>query len=103
MRRRDLPKIGFWYSDREPEFPHPEPDFEWNETARRAVIEYLKAGGVTERYRGYSYCRVCDKTNGSQEQSDGTYVWPSGLAHYIEEHNVRLPDEFVEHVMNQAG
>jgi hypothetical protein len=24
-------------------------------------------------------------------------VWPEGLYHYIERHDVRLPDEFVDH------
>jgi len=36
---------------------------------------------------------------GTGEISDGTYVWPEGLAHYVEEHNVRLPQKFVDHVL----
>jgi hypothetical protein len=30
--------------------------------------------------------------------TDGVYCWPEGLAHYVKEHDVRLPDEFVTHV-----
>jgi hypothetical protein len=30
--------------------------------------------------------------------TDGVYCWPEGLAHYINEHDVRLPAEFVAHV-----
>lgn len=34
--------------------------------------------------------------NGSAELTDGKhFVWPQGLAHYVEAHDVRLPDEVV--------
>ncbi len=31
--------------------------------------------------------------------TDGTYVWPAILAHYVERHHVRLPGEFVSHMV----
>ena len=40
---------------------------------------------------------------GCRELSDGTYVWPEGLAHYVEEHNVRLPQQFVDHVLAEGS
>ena len=41
---------------------------------------------------------MCDnRGNGSLELTDGTYVWPEGLAHYVEQHGVKLPGEFLEH------
>ena len=48
---------------------------------------------------GLSVCRVCGASNGYAEYSDGTYIWPSGLAHYVDQHDVRLPDEFVRHAV----
>ena len=33
---------------------------------------------------------------GSGEFSDGEWLWPEGLAHYIEAHQVRLPEPVVE-------
>lgn len=43
---------------------------------------------------GTSFCRVCGQANGSAELTDGVrFVWPEGLAHYVEAHNVRLPAE----------
>ena len=42
-------------------------------------------------------CRFCNEFNGTGELTDGTYVWPEGLAHYVTEHNVRLPEGFVSH------
>jgi len=37
---------------------------------------------------------------GTRCLTDGRWVWPEGLAHYIEVHHVRLPEEYVE-VMKQ--
>lgn len=36
---------------------------------------------------------------GRSDMTDGVYVWPEGLAHYVEHHNVRLPHQFVQHVL----
>jgi hypothetical protein len=44
-----------------------------------------------------SFCRFGCGVNGTIEQTDGVFVWPEGLAHYVEVHSVRLPEEFVEH------
>jgi hypothetical protein len=46
---------------------------------------------------------MCNMTgNGSRDLTDGTWVWPEGLAHYITTHDVILPDEFVEHARRHA-
>ena len=39
----------------------------------------------------------CCYTTGWVELSDGVWLWPDGLAHDVEAHGVRLPDEFVAH------
>ncbi|MEU8285341.1 hypothetical protein AB0C01_13470 [Micromonospora sp. NPDC048905] len=65
-----------------------------NVTLRRAVAAYLRSGTVFTATAGVSVCRLCGAANGSTEQTDGEhFVWPEGLAHYVEEHDVRLPDE----------
>lgn len=38
---------------------------------------------------------------GRTDVSDGTFVWPSGLAHYVERHDVRLPPWFVAHALGR--
>jgi hypothetical protein len=48
-------------------------------------------------FMGYSTCRFCGMNNGAAEYTDGTYVWPEGLAHYVYDHAVRLPGELVRH------
>jgi hypothetical protein len=63
---------------------------------QRAVAAYLRSGTVFVVAAGVSACRLCGAANGSAEQTDGEYfVWPEVLAHYVEEHGVRLPDEVV--------
>lgn len=32
--------------------------------------------------------------------SDGTWLWPEGLSHYVREHGVVLPEEFVVHALS---
>ena len=76
----------------QPDWPHKE-----------QVVTYLRNAPKVISYRGLSMCRICKKMNGSIEQSDGVYLWPGGLAHYIEDHDVVLPDEFVTHVLAGNG
>src|SRR5262245_6467774 len=75
-------------------------DTSWEGQARSRVADHLIRGALLVRYRGLSSCRFCGGPNGSKELTDGRYFWPEGLAHYLVEHDVRLPAEFVEHVMN---
>jgi hypothetical protein len=37
---------------------------------------------------------------GSQDLTDGVWVWPEGLAHYVSAHSVRLPEMFLEQARN---
>ncbi len=93
--------IGYWSNDQHPEYPHPTDwtDPSWDEDERDFVVQYLRWGQVAHAYMGLSPCRVCDRLdNGSLELSDGVYLWPQGLAHYVTDHSVRPPQEFVDHV-----
>lgn len=70
---------------------------------RLKLVRYLNAGTVHEIYRGWSYCRyrcgISGEKMGDSELTDGTWVWPIGLAHYVDTHHVSLPPEFVNTVM----
>lgn len=70
---------------------------------REKMIRYLNAGIVHEVYRGWSYCRyhcgISDEEMGDCELTDGTWVWPIGLAHYVDTHHISLPPEFVNSVL----
>lgn len=61
-----------------------------------AVAAYLGSGTVFVAAAGASLCRICGCGNGSAELTDGEhFVWPEGLAHYVEAHDLRLPEEVV--------
>jgi hypothetical protein len=63
---------------------------------QRDVAAYLRSGVTYVAAAGVSACRLCGAANGSTELTDGThFVWPSGLAHYVEAHSVRLPKDVV--------
>jgi hypothetical protein len=58
------------------------------------IVAYLRSGTAWVALAGRSLCRICGKANGSTELTDGeNFVWPEGLAHYVETHDVRLPND----------
>jgi len=68
----------------------------WAADDRDRILAYLRSGVAWAGYQGQSRCRLgCETLNGSGEQTDGVWAWPAGLAHDVEVHDVRLPDEFV--------
>lgn len=63
-----------------------------------AIAEYLDSAPIARSFRGYSGCRLCGCQNGSRERSDGTYIWPEGLSHYVRSHGLVLPDFLADHI-----
>lgn len=92
---------GYWTGPGVGDWPdlHRFVDYDWDEEERELIVDYLLRGFVSRAYMGYSPCRICGCDNGALELSDGTYVWPEGLRHYVVEHGVRLPSRFVLHVL----
>ena len=103
--RLELPEADLddWYRDQLLQWPDVTllVDPSWREDERRRVGEYLQRGTRVNVARGLSLCRFCERRNGSAELTDGAYCWPEGLAHYVSEHDVRLPKEFVGHALSQ--
>ena len=61
------------------------------------ILRYLRSGYPWVLCLGFSYCRFgCERIEGTRCLTDGTWVWPEGLAHYVEVHGVPLPDEFLK-------
>ena len=100
----DLIAIGYWKSELEPNLPYPSEfqDENWNQEEKEMILNHLNNGILAIKYRGVSWCRFnCDEINmGTKCLTDGKYIFPEKLTHYIEFHNVRLPKKFVEHVKN---
>jgi len=98
--------IGFWADYTHPSWPDPRELVNRNtdECERREVADYLDRGLVIQVYRGWSYCRICGyDRNGHADLSDGTYLWPEGLAHYVREHHVQLPGQFTTHIATRLA
>lgn len=106
MKANDMKRVGFWYSKYEPKLPMPESGDGLSDEDRDFLHRYVNSAEVVNAYRGCSFCRLCDMpwgTMGSTDLGDGTYLWPQGLAHYVEKHHVKLPDDFVQHVLSQKN
>jgi hypothetical protein len=88
-----LVRIAYWRGAQAPGWPDPREfvDVSWDPSERESVADYLRRGFVARAYMGKSLCRLCGEAVGSLELSDGVFIWPEGLAHYVEVHDVRLP------------
>lgn len=99
-----LKQVGFWREftlfDQRPD-PRDLVDERWHPAQRAEVVAHLKAGRELEAYFGTSTCRICGCRNGHQDLTDGTYVWPSGYAHYVEVHGVKPPADFIAHCLRE--
>jgi hypothetical protein len=92
--------IGYWREESDDRWPDPRElvDETWDDRERSLVAAYLEDGFSPWACAGYSHCRICGKANGCAEFTDGVYLWPEGLAHYVREHSVMLPDEVLDHI-----
>ena len=94
--------IGYWagpYTSAGWPDPRDFVDPAWDEDERIDVANYLTHAPECRWFMGLSECRFCGQPNGSAECSDGVFIWPEGLAHYVTEHQVRLPERFVRHAL----
>ncbi len=111
-----LTKIGFWAAQPDELLsvllnvldPLPDPrtlvDPDWEKADREKLAAYLDAGERVETFFGYSWCRFgCDNHSemGTADLSDGVYLWPEGLSHYVRVHKVRLPEAFARHARKE--
>lgn len=93
-------RVGFWKSSAACDMPTPTANPEAWAGQAEFVANLLALESRTEAvsFRGISYCRLCCRSNGNREFRHALAEWPEGLRHYIAEHNVRPPDEFIEFV-----
>jgi hypothetical protein len=95
--------IGCWSDDDGP-FIHPRRlvDSTWAREDRARIVQYLSAARALA-HAGGRFCRFggCDFTDAAQ-RSDGVWLWSEGLAHYVQHHDVRLPEEFLSHMRNRG-
>jgi hypothetical protein len=89
--------IGYWKNALDDAYPFPEElARESDPDVRDAAASYLDAGALFKQYRGLSTCRFgCADVGGSRELTDGAWVWPDTLGHYVRAHAITLPPDFV--------
>ena len=85
--------IGYWRSTDHPELPDPAElvDESQDEGIRSLVSRYFAYGTLRVSRSGQIACHLCDETFPDVDFTDGEYVWPMSLAHYVDAHAVRLP------------
>jgi len=95
--------VGYWSHDYDDEIT---PSFlvgDFHEVQKRNIVKYLRSGIRGIEFQGYARCRFeCNasysKEMGNTDFSDGLWIWPEGLAHYVEAHNLLLPQTFISHM-----
>lgn len=94
-------KIGYWTDMKRPD------SFIKKWKKRKIFLKQLKKieeiiyegkRGRIFSYKGSSHCRICKICNGSKEFKLGKYTWPEGYIHYIEEHKVKPPQDFIDFI-----
>lgn len=101
-----LRMVGYWMesldASTDPFYP-PQEFVSGNRTERREQIAcYLENASPLSEFKGVSWCRfkcgIEDHAMGAGELTDGLWAWPSGLSHYVREHGIELPKDFIDHI-----
>ena len=102
----DVHYEGYWRERRKPNdvdmLPYPTPltnDAKVSRKLIRRLKEIEETDNVyPEHAKGWSTCRLCKRKNGTitytAELDSVEYNWPSGLLHYMEDHNVDPSPKF---------
>jgi hypothetical protein len=100
-----MPRVGYWRSPEEPGLPDPGDfvDASWDAAEQRKVIEYLDQAYQVPMFAfGPSWCRMgcagVPNDIGTQDLTDGVWLFPEGLVHYVRHHAVRPPEAFLQHL-----
>ena len=103
----NIKPLGFWRqtvnSKENLPFPTEMIDTSWSKSEKKQVINYIKSFKPGNHQKGTASCRICNERLGSGECSDGNYVFPEKFEHYLEKHNVKPPQEFVNIALNKAN
>jgi hypothetical protein len=97
-----LKAVGYWRESGARHWPRPQwlVRKDWQNDDRQRIIAYLRSGHEIAAYVGHSFCRfdcgIDDFEMGNRDLTDGEWIWPEGLAHYIESHSVILPEQLID-------
>ena len=111
---RSTPNFGYWIETLQAgkgnaqwlNDPRDYIDKSWDTAEREKAIFYLCNGHIQSVEMGLSYCRFACGIDpaglGTANLTDGVWVWPEGLAHYVELHYVKPPDVFLDHMRSNG-
>ena len=68
------------------------------------IISYLNSGEIGLACSAFSHDVLTGEKLKIREQTrhDGVYEWGEDLAYYVERYNVRLPQDFVDHILGSV-
>lgn len=95
---------GFWWSKEEQGFPVPQPyNGPWSaKPLFLEALEKVESKAQSKSFKGWSKCRLCSKSNGSESFIYKGWEWPSGYRHYIEVHGVRPSVAFEQFILGST-
>ena len=73
----------------------------WDPPDLKDILAYLRNCPVAlASGAGAGACPLCGESLNDLgcQRSDGVWVWPASLEHYVGRHHVRLPDRMVEQI-----
>lgn len=92
--------IGYWNnsSNQYPEFPLPVNGIPFDNSEDIEKLSFVLNKSSVHYCKGFSPCRLCNKTNGSEEYhltiKNTKYIIPEGYLHYVKDHFVPLSQNF---------
>lgn len=93
-----LRPVGFWTTREGDGLPDPRnlQSPTWERPRRHLIASYLRTASILDERALRHACAICGAPVAHRERTDGVWRWPEGLAHYVVEHGVRLPEELLE-------
>lgn len=77
-------------------------DVSWSPPDKKQLVTYLDGAPLV---RVYSYtgflCPLCAAMLDISERTDGVWVWPMSLSHFVKLHGVVIPDAFAGRIREQ--
>ena len=89
--------------------------------ANPSMEEFFESGSYPEKATVISFLRTNGRVAGTflsrekdvftreripeehEIREDENYIWGNTLAHYVEKYNLRMPEEFEKHILQNAG
>ncbi len=63
------------------------------------IVEYIRNGGKVSTVASKKTCEYCKEIAGAiNYYTDGKWIWPEWLEHYLLIHELELPNEFILHI-----